>query len=249
MEPEVIEAFRKNFEELRSEHESITKKVKYNAIQEINALLESDKFDESKKGVDYLNQLLEEIKFDFNFDKVEASLNQYNENFTNLKTGGTLQNVNKTIEANISAKEEPKTREVTSTQAFSPNDNPDASISEGNFLNYLKQKFSEHQFNFVSSNNDDIELEKNNRHIYLTLDKSEFGKNDYFNLLEKMNEKKNIGFICDSESSLVNLKKIAAEWVQISPEHKTKFLTINLTTKSRLDSKTNDLFEVVRNTN
>jgi len=110
------------------------------------------------------------------------------------------------------------------------------SISKGFFLydveNGLQQR--DYQINEIGANQ--IEIAKDNRHFYLTVDAGEFEENDYFKILNRKNQLKNIGFICLNESVMNQAKESTMKWSKQN-ESKCKFLSVHFTTLDRIENE------------
>lgn len=237
MNQEIIDSYRKAFDELKQTFESIEQQVKDEATQGVSEFMFQNRFDESQAAVVYLKTLLEQIKFNVDFNEIEHSIQEYNRNMEMLRTNTepfVVPSLNETTE---------ETKQVPSSKAFNNNANKTKqfSNSEG-FLEFVQKQLPNHKFNIIKVDNNNIELEKNKKHYYMTLVESGLQKEEYFEVLERMNHKKNIGFICNDEKNMKHVQEVTNEWVKLSPEYKTKFLAIHFTTQNRLE-KNADAFE------
>lgn len=235
MKQEIIDSYRTAFEDLKGMFERIEEEVKNEATADVSGFMFENKFDESQAAVSYLKTLLTKIKVEIDFNDIEASIKDYNAKMDMLRN-------NQQMVREIS--NEPPTQQVTSKDVFKNNVQP--SESNESFFDFVQSRLKNHKFNIVKVDNDNIELEKNKKHYYLTVVKEDFKKEDYLSVLEKMNEKKNIGFICESEENMKVAKEIANNWAKSSPDYKVKFLTINFTTKEKLQQVDGNIFEPLK---
>ncbi|MEJ1518032.1 hypothetical protein R3O67_33190 [Bacillus cereus] len=240
MNQEIIDSYRKAFDELKQTFESIEQQVKDEATQGVSEFMFHNRFDESQAAVVYLKTLLEQIRFNVDFNEIEHSIQEYNRNMEMLRT-----NTEPFVVPSLNSNTE-ETKQVPSSEAFNNNANKTKqfSNSEG-FLAFVQKQLPNHKFNIIKVDNNNIELEKNKKHYYMTLVESGLQKEEYFEVLERMNHKKNIGFICSDEKNMTHVQEVTKEWVKLSPEYKTKFLAIHFTTKNRLE-KNADAFETYK---
>ena len=237
MKSDFIDAFRENFESLEKEINILKSKIKEDASKDVSALIAANRFAESKKAVEFLEQLLEEISFDFTFSKIEVAFDNYMDKFNVLKNQGAN---NATQDKGLI-----QTKEVEAEQAFQVTQEYEKSAEKSSFTSFVSNKFSQKGFQVVQVDNQDIEIANEKRkHFHLTINSPEMTKEDYFDILDRKNDKKNIGFICQDEKELSEVKSIVKEWALKNPNN-TSFVFVNLTTKSKLDSPNKEVFETI----
>lgn len=239
MKQEILDSYKAVFEELSKQYKEIEQQIKEEATVDVSAFMFENRFDESQVAVGYLKNLLHDIKFDIDFSAIEKSIKEYNRNMKLLRS-----NTQPFFVPTLTPEEEPSTKQVSSSEAFNNStDNKKQGTETESFLTFVQKTLPNHKFNILKVEENDIELEKNKKHYYLTVTNKALGKSDYIKILERLNEKKNIGFICESDETMKQAQSFANEWVQNSPEYKTKFLSIHFTTKERLQTQSANVFE------
>lgn len=230
---EFFDSFRTNFELLKETHNQMEDEIKEKASHDVSVLMHENKFDESQAAVEQLKQLLAKISFDFNFDLVEKSILEFTQHMEALKNGQipSQDNINPI-----------KTEETTSKKAFEsiPFNETPSNIA---LLDLIKDKLRNNNFEIIDAKEDTLQVFKQKKNLYLTIVKESLSKEEFYQLLESNNSKKNIGFVFSDVDEMEKAKTLAAEWVKNSPTFKTKFLSINFTNQSILQDDKQVLFE------
>lgn len=233
MEQEFIESFRTNFQQLEVLHNQLENEIKEKASRDVSSLMYENKFDESQAAVEQLKNLLTKISFDFKFDLVEKAILEFNQTMDSLKNGHLPLHEN--AEPN-------KTGETTSQKAFESKSI--IGIPKNITLtDLIKDKLRKNNFEIIDAQEDTLQVFKQKKNLYLTIIKQPLSKEEYFQLLESNNVKKNIGFVFSNVEEMEKAKSFADEWVKNSPDFKTKFLSINFTNQAILQDDKNTLFE------
>ncbi|MFP3725808.1 hypothetical protein U8V72_11460 [Priestia filamentosa] len=234
MKQEIIDSYKTAFEDLERMFKSIEDEVKNEATAEVSNFMFNNKFDESQAAVAYLQSLLAKIKVEIDFNDIEDAIKDYNSKMEMLRD-------NPPPMPQSTQNEGTATKQVTFTEAFKEEINKEENSQP--FGEFVQKSLKNHKFNIVNVKGNDIELEKNKKHYYMTVANPNFKKEDYVEVLERMNQKKNIGFICENEANMQAAKQIADDWAKSSPDYMVKFLTINFTTKEKLKQNEGSIFE------
>lgn len=113
-----------------------------------------------------------------------------------------------------------------------------SSLTKGLYLYDIENALQTREFKIHKMNDNQIEISKNNVHYYLTPDMGQFRERDYYEILNKKNQLKSIGFICVDKNHMEKTKEIVQKWVSEN-EKKCKFLSIHLTTIDDIENNVN----------
>lgn len=119
-----------------------------------------------------------------------------------------------------------------------------SSLSLGFFLFDVENALQERNYQVNEIGVHQIEVLKDKRYTYLTPDLGQFTENDYFKVLNRKNQLKNIGFVSINEESMENAKNATQKWAKKNQE-KCKFLTVHFTTPQKMEQSPK-IFDTLR---
>lgn len=114
-------------------------------------------------------------------------------------------------------------------------------IEKGLLLYEAEKKFKEIGYTIEEINEERLEIVKNKKTIYLTPDFGVLTEENYKDVLNKTNQLKRIGFLCETKESKKKAKKAVSEWVDENPTKKS-FLKVHYVTLESL--KEQQVFEI-----
>lgn len=244
MKQDIIESFRKNFEELLEQRTKLENEIKESASKDISLLISENKFDASQKAIELLKLLLKQIHLELDFTDISEAINSYNHSIEKFKSES---NNDYQVDKEIKSKEAfAKTfGNYTTKNTENKQEKQESEKDEKINFTQLKEQFSKYNFEMVHSERNNVEFLKKRKKYWLTIVDGDLSKEDYVSLLEEKCGKKNIGFICDDETQIEELKRFTEEWKDSSPAHKTKFLHVNFTSKKRIEEENDELFQTL----
>lgn len=117
------------------------------------------------------------------------------------------------------------------------------SLEKGYFLYDIEQGLKKRGFGIHELTEEAIEVSKDDSSYYLTPDFGQFSEEDYFDILDRKNELKNIGFIAKNFAELKKARNAMQKWV-LENESKCSFLTVHFTSIHNIETSSR-IFETV----
>ena len=118
------------------------------------------------------------------------------------------------------------------------------SLSLGFFLFDIENALQNRNYQVNEIGVHQIEVLKDKRYTYLTPDMGQFSEEDYFKVLDRKNQLKNIGFVSIDEASMESAQEATKKWTQKNQE-KCKFLTVHFTTIEKMVHEMKE-FDIIR---
>lgn len=118
------------------------------------------------------------------------------------------------------------------------------SLTTGLFLHEVETGFNKRGFQINDMSVNQIELMKDKRHTYITPDLGFFTEEEYFKILNRKNQLKNIGFVCIDSETMQRAQKATKSWAN-SNESKCKLLNVHFTTIENIENTPN-IFETIK---
>lgn len=118
------------------------------------------------------------------------------------------------------------------------------SLSLGFFLFDVENALQERNYQVNEMGVHQIEILKDKRYTYLTPDMGRFAEKDYFKVLNRKNQLKNIGFVSINEEVMEKAKQATKKWADNNKD-KCKFLTVHFTTIEKMEESPKE-FDVIR---
>lgn len=118
------------------------------------------------------------------------------------------------------------------------------SLSIGLFLFDVENSLQRRNYQVNEAGIHQIEVVKEKRFTYLTPDLGQFAEEDYFKILDKKNQLKNIGFVSMNEPLMEKAKKATKTWAEQNQE-KCKFLTVHFTNVEKMEQSPK-IFDTLR---
>ena len=119
-----------------------------------------------------------------------------------------------------------------------------ASLPLGFFLFDVENTLQQRNYQVNEIGVHQIEIVKDKRYTYLTPDLGKFSEQDYFKVLNRKNQLKNIGFISLNEELMENAKNATKKWAEKNKQ-KCKFLTVHFTTPEKMEQSPK-IFDTLR---
>lgn len=116
-------------------------------------------------------------------------------------------------------------------------------VEKGFFLYDIENGFKNRGYDIHEFDEQNIEISKDEIHYYLIPDLGYFDEEDYFDILDRKNELKNIGFVAINFNVLKKARIAVEKWV-LENESKCDFLSIHFTSIQNIENS-NRIFDTI----
>ena len=241
MNTDTINKFKQNFENLKKNHLNLENVLKKELSNDIQSMVEKGLFDESQLALSAMKELMNDIQFEFDFQKIERSIHEFDNTINTLKVNTNLNPVNHDKnKVHVST----QVKNLKQNKTYSDKNHLDNKTKhlQANLENALKNN----HYNILKSEPNKLQVKKENHNLYLHIIDKELDSKQFLDLLETHNEKKNIGFALKNSLELKKAKMLSLEWSKQKAEHELKFLTIKFTSPEILKRNSGEIFEIQR---